>query len=488
LPADGPSPFRVFFDGVFPVHKVTVALKNASGNPVQALDKRRRRGWTEVVIKDRSRPLPSPEGLPTQGGAPSADRIEPTGARLAEESTGKEQPPLENPEGRILSSSESQEETADRVKAVRLPEENLSLDLDQDSSGAEGDVEKGRQDTPPAPPVESDELQEWLGTSSSASLKDHPIEEHAISSDTPWGDDAPEVGPPDTKRVMSVLSEAQELLHGISHPPEEERRVPPWLEDFKYSVENYYQHSRDDFVSWFKACRGENQFENGYGSLGTILAHARFDQLTHSKEALNNTQKVHQLITRQNVSIDEIPSIKGTRFFSGDQWRELFHKAIPRIQQVARDITAKRIWEASELEKLIQIIPHIDAKRSRRAARWVHELLPDAIEIDFSGAAVLVDEKLYRVASRLGVVDPQFDPYHETDSMGYLRIQSFAQTVFPQDPVKIEEPMVQMGSNETEGGTCFPTEPRCEGCLFQSFCPRLLPQIDPSGKWGSGKN
>jgi hypothetical protein len=123
-------------------------------------------------------------------------------------------------------------------------------------------------------------------------------------------------------------------------------------------------------------------------------------------------------------------------------------------------------------------------KNSRTAIRWIHELIPEATEIDFSNTTVSVGEGLYRVASRLGIVDPNFDSCQGKDSIGYLKIQAFARTAYPQYPIKIEDPMIWTGTTTEEGrgGYCLPAQPRCEGCLFETFCPKLCIDFDPSKK------
>ena len=83
-----------------------------------------------------------------------------------------------------------------------------------------------------------------------------------------------------------------------------------------------------------------------------------------------------------------------------------------------------------ELERLIQVIPHMSEKNSRLALRWMKELIPDAIEIDFSNTLISMGDSLYRVASQFGVVDPYFDYYQGRNSMGDIKIQSFAQRGF----------------------------------------------------------
>jgi endonuclease III len=120
-------------------------------------------------------------------------------------------------------------------------------------------------------------------------------------------------------------------------------------------------------------------------------------------------------------------------------------------------------------------------KNSRMAMRWIDELIPDMVTIDFSNTRISIEESLYRVASRLGVIDPNFDSYQGQDSISDLKIQSFAKAVFPKNPLMIEEPMTWAGRKE-EGGHCFPTQPRCSGCLFEAFCPRFHSDFDPSEK------
>ena len=127
-------------------------------------------------------------------------------------------------------------------------------------------------------------------------------------------------------------------------------------------------------------------------------------------------------------------------------------------------------------------------KNSRMSVRWVHELIPDVVKVDFSNTPINVGESIYRVASRLGVVDPHFDFYQGKDSMGDLKIQSFARIAYPQYPIKIEEPMAWVGGKEEEEGNCFPVQPRCRGCLFETFCPKLYYHLNPSGKGMRGES
>jgi hypothetical protein len=129
---------------------------------------------------------------------------------------------------------------------------------------------------------------------------------------------------------------------------------------------------------------------------------------------------------------------------------------------------------------MIQVIPHMGPQNSRKAIQWMGALVRDALEVDFSDTAVTVGEGLYRVASRLGVVDPRIDRYGGPHSTADAKIQSFAKATFPENPGKVEEPMASVARGEEQGGHCFPIQPWCEGCLFEGFCPKLCVDFDPS--------
>ncbi len=65
--------------------------------------------------------------------------------------------------------------------------------------------------------------------------------------------------------------------------------------------------------------------------------------------------------------------------------------------------------------------------------------------------------------------------------MGDLKLQSFIREAFPDDPTKIEEPLNRLGGEGVEGH-CFPTEPHCVNCPFESFCEKLFLHSDPAEK------
>ncbi len=254
----------------------------------------------------------------------------------------------------------------------------------------------------------------------------------------------------------------------------------PWVEDFKKSIEEFYKRNNDIFIDWFNRIKDQKEFENDFHAVLTILINARFNQIEEAETALENTERVFKLILQPDLSLDKIPPIKGTQFFTSDEWRQLFYRAIPRIKDVAREIINKKQWEVLSLEKLIQTIPHMGERNSRLAIRWIKELPVDGVEIDISNAKILIGKKIYRVASRLGILNPNFDLFSGRDSMGDIKIQSFAKEVYPDDPTRIEEPMNWVGSESK--GFCWPTEPNCLDCLFGKFCCKLYISFDPSEK------
>jgi hypothetical protein len=281
---------------------------------------------------------------------------------------------------------------------------------------------------------------------------------------------------------LPLSEESPQLLEEISIRTIAEREEEPflWIKDFRNAVETYYQKHRDIFSIWFENYQREGRFENSLHSLLTILVHARFHQVGQPKKALENTQRVIHFIAQSNLRLEEVPPLEGTQFFSGEDWRELFYRAFPKIQQVANNILKRNGWPILDLEQLVQVIPHMSDKNSRLSIGWMHEFMPDVVKIDFSNTPIRIGETLYRVASRLGVVDPHFDYYQGRDSIGDLKIQNFAKTTFPQYPLRIEDPMTWVGRKEEEGGHCLPTQPRCKGCLFEAFCPKLYSHFDPS--------
>ncbi len=506
LPPGEASPFKVIFEGDLSIKKISVAFKNASGQPIPAVDKRKKREWVEVEIEDEhffSSPWMSTE---FEERSQAIDLTEPTEKMII----GKEKEiPREvtlSLEQEVGPSLREEIRVEKGVDVERISEESLSLTLEPSEKFLESPSilleEKGYQEG------EESERAFEHETLISKEMKEEIEEEAALGELEPPSDD--EEVTEESRLDASVFEEATQLLEDISESPgevegEEKTEVKgeeiakeeiakeeiakkeglpsfSWIEYFRDAVETFYQKPRDIFSIWFEECRKEGEFKNSLHALLTILVHSRFDQGNQSIKALENTQRVFRPIIQLNLLLDEIPPLEGTPFVSGEVWRDLFHRALPKVQQIGNAILEKNKWNAFDLERLIQVIPHMGHPNSRMAIRWINGLIPDVVEVDFSDTPITIGEGLYRVASRLGIVDPHFDYYQGRNSMGDIKIQSFAKMAFPQDPMKVEEPMAWMGRGEERGGHCSPIQPRCEGCLFETFCPKLYVHFNPSEK------
>lgn len=511
LPPGETSPFRVIFEGDFSIKRISVAFKNASGQPIPAVDERKKREWVEVERGEEGF-LSSPRMLTKFRKRPQAVDVTKPAEKviLTKEKEIQEETPLfmEQEVGVPLKKEIREEQGGD---AERISEDSLSATLEPLEKVLESSLSMLEENSY----QEGERSEKALGyetfeeSASSASGKtEEKIDEAALGElEIPFV----EVKVAEESRLdTSVFEEPTQLLKDISERPgegeveekaeesEEEvvkehavREEPAekeggasfsWMEYFRNAVETYHQRPHDIFSTWFEECRGGGEFKNSFHALLTIFVHSRFDQGNDSAKALENTQKVFRLIVQPNLALDEIPLLEGTRFASGEVWRDLLHRALPKVHQIGNAVLERNKWNAFDLERLIQVIPHMGYRNSRRATRLINELIADAVEVDFSDTPVTIGEYLYRVASRLGVVDPDLDHYQGGNSTADIKIQSFAKTAFPQNPVKVEEPMACMGSGEERGGHCFPVQPWCEGCLFEAFCQKLHVHFNPSEK------
>ena len=502
LPSGEASPFKVVFEVDFSIKRISVAFKNASGQPIPAVDRRRGREWEEVEMKDgderlRFYPFPSPGG---EAKSSSFDLPQSSEDILIQESSHIPDIPKDSflpaePEIGPLSAEKGREEKEEAAgEPLSLTFEEASSEMTSESSEKVLELssglimENGYQEEQGLLKAFKDEAVQALTPPVSEEL------EEGTDGDLEPGSD--HKGDAEKTRLnTSVFKETSELLEDISklagkdevegeRGKREEKEPPPfpWVDSFREVVENFYQKPRDIFSIWFEECRKEGEFKDSLHALLTILVHSRFDQGDHSIKALENTQRVFRMGTQPNLLLEDIPPLEGTPFVSSEGWRDLFDRALPTVQQIGKAVLEKSKWRAADLERLMQVIPHMGHQNSRMGLRWINELIPDIVEVDFSDASVSVGESLYRVASRLGIVDPHFDYFQGSHSMGDIKIQSFAKMVFPQNPIKIEQPMARMGMEDEQGGHCFPIQPQCEGCLFETFCPRCYIHFNPSEK------
>jgi hypothetical protein len=482
LPPGETSPFKVIFEGDLSIKRISVAFKNASGQPISAVDQRNKREWVEVAIGEEG--FLSSRRMVTEfkKRAKPIDLTKPTEEIIvSKDKTISEESPLslEQVVGVQFEKEmgESKGGDAERISENLLSENFEPLEKVLESSVSlfeENSYPRGEE---PETAFRQETFGESTASASGKMAKKIEIEEAAL--------DGLEVSSierevaEESRLDASVLEEPAQLLKDISESPSPSFS---WIEYFRNAVETYHKKPHDIFSVWFTECQGRGEFRNSFHALLTLLVHSRFDQGNESNKVLENTQRVFRLIVPPNLPLDEMPLLEGTSFASGEVWRDLFHRALPKVQQIGNAVLEKDKWKAFDLERLIQVIPHIGHQNSRKAVQWISELISNVVEVDFSDTPVAIGEGLYRVASRLGIVDPQLDYYQGRNSIGDIKIQSFSKTAFPQNPIKIEEPMARMGKEEERGGHCFPIQPWCEGCLFETFCPRLHVDFNPSEK------
>ena len=462
LPGEA-SPFKVAFEGDLPIKRVSLAFKNSSGHPLSAADRRKQKDWVRVEIGDEFKTADKTESQSIDIAGVSEE----ISHNPYSETPGDYSQPFE-----LLTLSLSIEDALHATMPEPLFESGDSpFGIDQ-GENEKGEHEGALQNDEPSQSITSSPLEERVEK-----------EEMVLLGWTPPSTQSQDI-PSESPSDASAREDTSPSIEDASETSGEGETQPsplPWMEAFRNAIDSYYQKPRGIFCTWFRTERDQEGFINSLHSLLTILVYARFDQMNHSEKALENVQRVFQLSIQPDLQLEQIPPLEGTEFFSAEDWRVFFHRAIPKLQEVSKTIFEKGQWGALDLERLIQLIPHMSHKNGRMAVRWAYELIPDIITIDFSNHPISVDESLYRVASRLGVVDPDGEFYQGENSTGDLKIQSFGKMVFPQDPLKIEEPMTWVGRRE-EGGHCFPTQPRCTGCLFETFCPKLHLQSNPSEK------
>jgi len=237
-------------------------------------------------------------------------------------------------------------------------------------------------------------------------------------------------------------------------------------------------------MSWFREQGRKGAFANNFERILIILIDARFDQQTTAEKALENTKQVFKAgVLKKQLERSEIPLLVPRRRMTAEKWTNLFHSATSRLRRLAAKIGERKEWDAEELLSCMSStyykVPYLGVKTSRLAVRWLHELVSD-LKIDMSSFEIPIDILVYRVASRLGLIDPHNDKYYGKGSPADLKIQSFAKVLFPDNPWFLDEPLWSSGRQPSKGGHCFPRFPDHKGCIFEEICPRKYVDFDPA--------
>jgi len=263
-----------------------------------------------------------------------------------------------------------------------------------------------------------------------------------------------------------------------------------WMAQFRNVILRYNeQRISDPFMAWFREQDSKGTFTSTFERILIILVDARFDQQTTAEKALENTKRVFKAgVLKKQLERNEIPLLIPRQRVTSEQWTDLFYEAIPKLYRLAAMIEETKEWSAEQLLDLMRStsykVPYLGTKTSRLAVRWLYELVPN-LKIDMSDFKVPIDVLVYRVACRLGLIDPCLDKYYGEGSPADLKIQSLARALFPDDPWFLDEPLWSSGRQPSEGGHCFPTFPDHHGCIFEEICPKKYLDFDPS-KIGMG--
>jgi hypothetical protein len=257
------------------------------------------------------------------------------------------------------------------------------------------------------------------------------------------------------------------------------------IDQFRSIILRYAEHRiTHPFMSWFRQRDVAGAFSSAVEKVLVVLINSRFDQQTRAEHALENTNRVYTAgALKRVVDRDEVPLLIPRRRMTTERWTDLFSTSQRRLRRLAKRIEAQQRWSASSLLACMRSqnynVPYLRLKPSRLAVRWLHELVPE-LDIDMSDFEITLDARVYRVASRLGIVDPKIDMYVGVGSPADRNIQAFARVLFPDDPWMLDEPLWHTGRRLSEGGQCSPTTPHCRGCIFEDVCPKRYVDANPS--------
>jgi len=259
---------------------------------------------------------------------------------------------------------------------------------------------------------------------------------------------------------------------------------PVWLDHFRKIIVAYNENrAPDPFMIWYRLRDSEGFFEDDFERVLAILIDARFDQRTTAENALENTiEVVKRGALKKSLVTNDISSLIPRQNVTAEQWADLFCKSLPKLRALSTQIVTQRDWDAARLLDSMRNefrVPYLGTKTARLAVRWLHELVP-SIKIDMSTYKIPIDSLVYRVWCRLGIIDPKIDKYSGENSPADLKIQEFVAKISPEKPWLLDEPLWSTGRQPNKGGHCYPINPNCVGCLFESICQKRFLSADPS--------
>ena len=247
---------------------------------------------------------------------------------------------------------------------------------------------------------------------------------------------------------------------------------------------DYNENRRPDpFMTWFRQQDSKGFFQSDYERVLAILIDARFDQRTTAEKALQNTITVVRYgALKKLVKSEELSLLVPKANVTAEKWTKLFCDALPAMNELSARVVAQEHWNSTDLLDLMRgelHVPYLGIKTARLAVRWIHELVP-RIKIKMSTYRIPIDSLVYRVCARLGIIDPTIDKYSGEGSPADEKIQRFVESILPDRPWLLDEALWSTGRQPSKGGHCYPSQPNCNGCLFDKTCEKNLLDVDPA--------
>jgi len=224
-----------------------------------------------------------------------------------------------------------------------------------------------------------------------------------------------------------------------------------WIESFREAVEIIIKSLGIFFPSGLKGSK-EGEFKNSLHALMTLLF---IQDLIRGMNLTKHWKTPKEFQTHPPTHASPWAKFHLLRghHLCRNAWRDLFHAAIPKFQQIAKAILEKQDAKL-RIERLIQY-PRWP-QNSRRAVHWIKRIDQMLWKLIFQISHHL--EESYRVTSRLGIVDP-FWLLPRRNSMG--DIKSFFGNGFPR--TREDEDRWPPWEEEKRVGTLLPCSPQCEG-------------------------
>jgi len=239
----------------------------------------------------------------------------------------------------------------------------------------------------------------------------------------------------------------------------------------------------DPFMIWFRQKDSKDFFVDDFERVLVILIDARFDQMTTAEKALENTKMaVEANCLKKAIEPNKLPLLIPRQYFTAEGWTESFIVALPNLHTIARRIVTQKSWNANDLFDLMLHkirARYLGVKTTRLAVRWLHELV-SSLDINMTTYEIPIDRLVYRVACRLGLIDPNTDKYSGRRSIADVKIQTLVKRLLPDRPWLFDEPLWSSGRRAVNGGHCYPRNPNCKGCIFESICPKRFLDFDPA--------